>query len=61
MKRLKKILILIVPVAMAALHYFFLSPFLFELGNKTADKYACVIWIGIFVAHVLAIAAAMED
>lgn len=61
MKRSKKILILLVPVAAAALHYFYLSPYLFSLANKTADHYAAGIWLAIFAALVIAIAAVLED
>jgi len=61
MKRSKKILVLLVPVIAAALHYLYLAPFLFSLRNKVADHYVAGITLVIFAALVIAIANAMED
>ncbi len=56
-----RIAILLVPVVMAALHYFFLAPYLHSLGNKTADQYEHAITLVIFGALIAAIAALLED
>ena len=60
-KIITRIAILAVPVAAAGLHYFFLAPYLFSLGNATASKYAHGATLFIVGALIAAIAAVFED
>ena len=60
-KIITKIAILAVPVAMVAFHYFFLAPYLFSLGNATADKYANAFTLMIVGALAAAIVELLVD
>lgn len=56
-----RILILAVPVIAAALHHFYLDPFLMEIGTATAAKYSHATSLVICGALIAAIAVLLED
>lgn len=56
-----RIAILSVPVIAAALHHFYLDPFLMDIGTKEAAKFSHGVSLVIFGALIAAIAAVFED